>query len=93
MVTPVSKSPSAHPDARGPGRAYLVGHQEAEELCESLAQPDVAPPARRHQVAEPLVGQLVRNGGGDAQRGGGPRPAVGQQQHLPARGEEAEPGA
>ena len=70
-----------HPDA--PGRAPvvddLVGHPGGERLVE----PQVVPPGHRHQVAEPLVRQLVGDHLRDPllhrqRRGGG----IGQQRHL-----------
>ena len=43
----------------GAAAAGVLGPQPLGVAGESLVQPDVAPPPRRHRVAEPLVGQLV----------------------------------
>ena len=73
-----------HPDAprRAPVVDDLVGHPGGERLV----QPQVVPPHHRHQVAEPLVRELVRDHLGDAllhrQRRGR---RVGQQRHLAER--------
>ena len=76
-----------HPDPprRPPGVDDLVGHPGGERLVE----PQVVPPHHRHQVAEPLVRQLVRDHLGDPllhrQRR---RRRIGEQRHL-AEGDRA----
>ena len=39
----------------------LSESQVAHELSEGFVQPEVVPPFHRHQVAEPHVGELVKN--------------------------------
>jgi len=70
-----------HPDPprRAPVGDDLVGHPGGEGLVE----PQVVPPGHRHQVAEPLVGELVRDHLGHpllhGERRGG---RIGEQRHL-----------
>lgn len=69
--TPSSQSLSAHPGPRPlPTHNVPVGVVLRDALVldvagEAFVQPQVVPPVERHQVSEPLVGQLVRYHGGD----------------------------
>ena len=68
-----------HPPLRLPRRQRLVGGPGGE----ALVQPDVVPPLHRHQVAEPLVGDLVGDDRGHRlERVHRRRRLVGQQQPL-----------
>ena len=77
---------------RGPGRLRVVDDLAEGEVGrpggEGLLQPQVVPPAHRHQVAEPHVGELVQDRVvADLVRGGG-RPAA--EHVLVAQGDAAD---
>ena len=73
-----------------PGRPEVVDREHRHERGERLVQPDPVPPAHRHEVAEPHVRQLVRDGLGDAELLLLRRPGRVEQQHLLAVGHAAD---
>ena len=66
-------------------REHLVRGLGRHPAGKRLVQPDVVPPPRRHQIAEPLMRQLVRMNAGKASTLGDSRLLAQQQETLPIR--------